>query len=105
MSIVPVSIPSPCTAFLYFVGKQKHEDGKLGTMNNKGKCRLVKVIFSNIHKIKDACANSFGIYIMVVQCMRNVFILYYIQLSVEKRFFCKIKAHLPQHPQIIKTTV
>ena len=89
MSIVPVPLPSPYTVFLYFLERQKHEDSELGIMINKGKCRLVKVIFSNIHKIKDACANSFGMYIMVVQCMRNVFTLYYIQLSVEKRFFCK----------------
>ena len=84
MSIVPVSLPSPYTVFLYFFERQKHEDSDLGIMINKGKCRLVKVIFSNIHKIKDACANSFGRYIMIVQCMRNVFTFDYIQLSVEK---------------------
>ena len=45
-------------------------------MNNVGKSRLVKVIFSTIHKINDACANSFGRYIMIAQCMRNVFTFY-----------------------------
>ena len=29
-------------------------------MTNVGKCRLVKVIGTNIYKISDACANSFG---------------------------------------------
>ena len=59
MSIVPVSIPSPYNVFLYFLEEQVHKDSKLG-MTNVAKSRLVKVIFSNIHKISDACANSFG---------------------------------------------
>ena len=36
----------------------------------------VKVIFSNISKINDACANSFGKYIMIAQGMRNDFTFY-----------------------------
>ena len=31
-----------------------------GIMINVGKNRLVKVTFTNIHKINDACANSLG---------------------------------------------
>ena len=46
----------------------------------KDKCimtvRLAKAIFRNIHKISDACANSFDRYIMIPQCMRNVFTFY-----------------------------
>ena len=72
MSIVPVYIPSPYV-FLYFLEGQVHKDSKLGIMTNVGKSRLVKVIFTNIHKISDACANSFGRYIMIAQCTRNVF--------------------------------
>ena len=34
-----------------------------------GKSRLVKVIYTNIHKISDACANG---YIMIPRCVRNV---------------------------------
>ena len=45
-------------------------------MANVGKNSLVKVIFTNVHKISDACANSFGRYIMTAQCMRNVFTFY-----------------------------
>ena len=52
------------------------KDSKLGIMTNVGKSGLVKVIFSNIHKISDACGNSFGRYIMIAQCMRNVFTFY-----------------------------
>ena len=85
MSIAPVSIPFPYNVSLYFLEGQKHEDSKLGIMINVGKCRLVKVIFSNIHKISDACANSFGRYIMTAQCMRNVFT--FIQFFLEKCCF------------------
>ena len=76
MSIVTVYIPSPYNVFLYFLEGQVHKDSKLGIMTNVGKSRLVKVIFTNIHKISDACANSFGRYIMIAQSMRNVFTFY-----------------------------
>ena len=65
MSFVPVYIPSPCNVFLYFFEGKLHKDSKLGIMTNVGKNRLVKVIFTNIQKISDACANSFGRYIMI----------------------------------------
>ena len=38
--------------------RQVHKDSKLGIMTNVGKNRLVKVIFTNIHKVSDACANG-----------------------------------------------
>ena len=53
-----------------------HKDNKLGITTNVGKGRPVKVIFTNIHKISDACANSFGRYIMIEQCTRNVITFY-----------------------------
>ena len=77
----PSLIPSPCNVFLYFFEGQVHKDSKLGIMTNVGKNRLVKVIFTNVHKISDACANSFGGYIMIAQCMRNVYTFYYINSS------------------------
>ena len=52
------------------------KDSKLGIITNVGKNKLVKVVFTNIHKISDACANSFGRYIMIAQCVRNVFTFY-----------------------------
>ena len=76
MSIVTVYIPSPYNVFLYFLEGQVHKDSKLGIMTNMGKSRLAKVIFNNIHKISDACANSFDRYIMTAQCMRNIFTFY-----------------------------
>ena len=45
-------------------------------MTTVGKYRLVKVIFTNIHKISDTCVNSFGRYIMIAQCMSNAFTFY-----------------------------
>ena len=76
MSIVTVYIPSPYNVFLYFLEGQVHKDSELGIMTNVVENRLVKVILTNIHKIRDVCANSFGRYIMIAQCMRNVFIFY-----------------------------
>ena len=58
---------------LYFLEEQVHKDSKLGIMTIVGKSRLVKVIFANIHKMSGACASSLGRYIMIAQCMRNVF--------------------------------
>ena len=62
--------------FTFWKGKCIKEN-KLGIMNNAGKSRLVKVIFTNIHNISDACASSFGRYTMIAQCMRNVFFIFY----------------------------
>ena len=76
MSIFTVYIPSPYNVFLYFLEEQVHKYNKLRIITNVGKSRLVKAIFTNIHKISDTCANSFGRYIMIAQCMRNVFTFY-----------------------------
>ena len=74
--IVTVYIPSPYNVFLYFLEGQVHKDSELGIMTKMGKSRLANVIFTNIHKISDAYANSFGRYIMTAQCMRNIFTFY-----------------------------
>ena len=55
----------PYNVFLYFLEGQVQKDSKLGIMTNVGKNRLLKVIFTNIQKISDACANSFRRYIMI----------------------------------------
>ena len=69
--------------FFYFLEGQVHKDNKLGITTSVGKNTLVKVVFTNIHKISDRCANSFGRYIMTAQCMRDVFTFYLIQVSLE----------------------
>ena len=76
MSVAPVYIPFPYNVLLYLLEGQVHKDSKLGVMTNMCKSRLAKVIFTNIHKISDACANSFDRYIMIAQCMRNIFTFY-----------------------------
>ena len=81
MSVVTVYISSPYNGFLSFLEGQVHKENELGIMNNVGKSRLVKVIFTNIQNISDACANRFCRYIMIAQCMRNVFPFYQIQVS------------------------
>ena len=76
MFIVTVYLSSPYNVSLYILKGQVHKDSKLGIMTNVGKSRLVKVISTNIHKISNACANRFGGYIMIAQCMRNYFTFY-----------------------------
>ena len=71
-----------------------------------GKNRLVKVIFTNVLKVSDGCENSFGRYIMIAQCMRNVFALLYIFKFLWKKGISeKIKAHLPPATPSITTIV
>ena len=67
------------------------KNSELGIMSNVGKNRLVKVVFINIHKISDACANSFGRYIMIAQYMRNIF------RKMKNGVSEKLNVHLPQH--------
>ena len=71
-----------------------HKDSKLGIMTNVGKSRLVKVIFTNIHKISDACADSFGRYIMIAQCMRNVLLFIKFRFLRKNGVYEKIKASI-----------
>ena len=89
MSINPVYKPSPYNVFLYFLEGQVHKDSKFGIMTNMGKSRIVKFIFTNIHKISVTNANSVGRYMMIAQCMRNVFIFYQAQISLKKSCFCE----------------
>ena len=71
-------------------------------MTNVGKNRLVEVIFTNFHKISDACANSFGRYIMTAQCMRNVLCFIKSKFLWKNGVSAKIKAHLPQQPPALQ---
>ena len=70
-----------------------HKDNKLGNMTIVGNSRLVKVIFTNIHKISDASVNSFGKYIMIAQCMRNVLLIIKFKYLWKNGVSEKIKAH------------
>ena len=69
----PSLIPSSYNVFLYFWEEQVHKDSKLQIMTDVSKNRPIKVILKDIPKLSDACANSFGRYIIIAQCMRNVF--------------------------------
>ena len=81
--------------FTFWKEGQVHKEDKLGIMTNVGKSNLVKVIFTNTHKISDACANSFGRYIMIAKCIRNVFTFYKFKFLWKNGVSEKIKAHLP----------
>ena len=72
----PSLISSLYNVFPFFLGGEVDKDSKLGIMTNVGKNRLVTVIFTNIHKIIDVCANRFGRYIMIAQYMRKFFTFY-----------------------------
>ena len=67
---------------------------KTGIMTYVGKNRLVKVIFTKIHKISDACANSLGRYIMIAQYTRVIF-----TFSGKMVFLRKLKLIYPSTPQ------
>ena len=95
MSIVTVYIPSPYNVFLYFLERQVHKDNKLGIMTNVGKSRLVKVILTNIHKISDACANSFGRYIMIAMYGKCFYFLINSSFSGKITFLRKLKLIYP----------
>ena len=60
MFIAPV--PFPYNVFVYFLERQVYNGSKLGIITNVGRRWLLKVIFTNIHKMSDACANNFGRY-------------------------------------------
>ena len=100
----PSLIVPPYNVFLYFLEGKVHKDSKIGIVTNVGKNKLVKVIFTNVCKISDACANSFGRYIMTAQCMRNVFTFYYINSSFSGKtvFLRKLKLIYLSNPQHYK---
>ena len=62
--------------FFFTFWKDKCIKTEVRNYDYMGKSRLAKVIFTNIHKISNACANSFDRYIIIAQCMRNVFTFY-----------------------------
>ena len=95
MSIVTVYIPSPYNVFLYFLEGQVHKDSKLGIMTNMGKSRLAKVIFTNIHKISDACGNSFGRYIWMHNVWETFLLFIKFNFLWKNGVSEKIKAHVP----------
>ena len=92
----------PYNVFPYFLeGQVLHKDNKLGIMTNVGKSRLAKVIFTNIHKMSDACA-----VLVDISWLHNVWEMFL--LFIKFRFLWKnsvsekIKAHLPQHPPALQ---
>ena len=61
---------------------------------------IVKVILTNVHNISDVCTNGFGRYIVIAQCMRNVFPFYYKNSRISGKiiFLRKLKLIYPQQP-------
>ena len=88
-SVVTVYILSPYNGFLYFLERQVHKDNELGIINNVGKSRLVKVIFTNIHNISDVCES----WLHNVWEMFLLFIKF--KFPWKNGVYEKIKAHLP----------
>ena len=99
MPIVPVYIPSPYNVFLYFLEGQVHKDSKLGIMTNMGKSRLAKVIFTNIHKISDACANSFDRYHDCTMYEKCFYFLFNLSFSIKMVFLRKLNLIYPSTSQ------
>ena len=74
-----------------------HKDNKFGIMTNVGKSSLVKVIFTNIHKISDACANSLkNIFEKHEKCF---YFLLNSSFSGKMVFLRKLKLIYPSTPQ------
>ena len=92
-----VYIPSPYNVFLYFFEGQVHKDSELEIMSKMSKSRLAKVIFTNIPKISDACANV----LVDTSWLHNALEMFL--LFIKFKFVSKngvpdkIKAHLPLH--------
>ena len=79
-----------------------HKDSKLEIMTNEDKSRLVQVIFSNIHKVSNPCANSFGRYIMIAQClMYEKYFSFLLNSSFSGKmvFLRKLKLTYPSTPK------
>ena len=93
MSIV--TVPSPYNVFLWFLKGQVHKENKLGIMTNVGKSRLVKVIFTNIQKTSDACANSFVDALWLHNVWEMVLLFIIFKFLWKNGVPEKIKAHLP----------
>ena len=100
MSIVTVYIPSTYNVFLHFLEEQVHKDSKLGIMTNVGKCRLVKVIFTNIHKISDAHVQTVLVDRPSLHNVCEMFLLFTKSKFLWKMVFLrKLKLIYPSTPQ------
>ena len=87
----------PYNVFLYLLKREVHKDSKLGIMT-----MWVKAILSNINKISDACANSFGKYIWLHNVWETSFLFIKLKFLWKNGVSEKIKAHLLQHSQALQ---
>ena len=102
MSIVPLYISSPYNDFVYLLEPQMHKNSKLGILTNVSKSRLAKVTFTNIHKMSDACANSFDRYIWLYNVWEMFLLFIKFEFLRKNGISEKIKAHFPHDPSALQ---
>ena len=100
MFLVPVfsnlSQPFSYYVFVYFLEGQVHKDNKLEIVTNVGRRRLVKSSLQNIHKMSDACTNSFGRYIKRCTMYEKCSYFFKLQFLRKNGVSEKMEGHFPQ---------
>ena len=102
MSIVPLYISSPYNDFVYLLEPQMHKNSKLGIMTNVSKIFTKWVTFTNIHKMSDACANSFDRYIWLYNVWEMFLLFIKFEFLRKNGISEKIKAHFPHDPSALQ---
>ena len=97
-----VYCPALYNDFVYLLEPQMHKNSKLGILTNVSKSRLAKVTFTNIHKMSDACANSFDRYIWLYNVWEMFLLFIKFEFLRKNGISEKIKAHFPHDPSALQ---